>query len=772
MSKFVLIILSIFVFTLNVFSQTSTTHELKQNLTAFDATLTGNSADIYLDGSYLTLQSDNTDRVDITYTLGTAGTYTVRYYIQTFDNGSARNNDLYVNDVKVADVAYSSTSWGTVDQSITLSSGLNTISLRRDWGYTKIRYIELLSGTTVLKGFHLDDDDLSYSGSSILLTHASGSSPEGRIFINYRQGSGTGSNPNISTGYVVNAPESGSYRLSFDVNLGYSSAAEDRTQSLYIDSIFVQNLEFNVTDIGKTFNDSTWFTFNFDDISLTAGTHTIEIRQSWGFMFFADVRVYLKEEKVTISGNEGWRLLSLPKSGGIIDDISDDVPIQGINGGDDPTASDANVILYQSGNSFGEPANVTTAWGDGFGFGLYLFNNTTNNSSNLPITLDISGAEPSSNVAVDLNTTPSGGTDGAGAADSKYTLVGNPFASNYDLSAFTVSSGVGIQDNVHFWNDGTGSYSTIDRTTSSGYIVSPWQGFWVEVLTSQTASQITFPTSGKTSSDADGTFFSKKVNNHGDISFTLTSDDSFDEAIRLAFRPYANSGMDPADASKLTPMAPNFATMSFASNNRLKSVESLPYYLEEEVSLSLHPQFVGIDGEFTFNWSGIETIPAEWEIILHDHEMETSLNMREVSEYVFMAEADAQMKKNPLSILSGSVAISMKAKDEASRFGITIRPNSVNNEVSEDPTVFALYQNYPNPFNPSTTIGYSIKKAGMVNISVYNLMGQKVATLMNENKSAGQYNVSWNAANVTSGMYYYRLIANGQAITRKMTLIK
>jgi surface protein len=99
-------------------------------------------------------------------------------------------------------------------------------------------------------------------------------------------------------------------------------------------------------------------------------------------------------------------------------------------------------------------------------------------------------------------------------------------------------------------------------------------------------------------------------------------------------------------------------------------------------------------------------------------------------------------------------------------------PASVNNENENTPMEFVLNQNYPNPFNPSTTIDYSIREASDVTITVYNMMGQKIAVLVDEMKSAGSHSVRWNAFGNASGMYYYRLEANGVAITRKMNLIK
>ena len=93
-------------------------------------------------------------------------------------------------------------------------------------------------------------------------------------------------------------------------------------------------------------------------------------------------------------------------------------------------------------------------------------------------------------------------------------------------------------------------------------------------------------------------------------------------------------------------------------------------------------------------------------------------------------------------------------------------------EIQEMPLSVQLHQNYPNPFNPSTTINYDLDHQGHVNLTVYNLMGQKVAELVNEVKNAGTYRLNWNAGSMASGMYYYRLEANGKSVTRKMLLIK
>jgi len=85
---------------------------------------------------------------------------------------------------------------------------------------------------------------------------------------------------------------------------------------------------------------------------------------------------------------------------------------------------------------------------------------------------------------------------------------------------------------------------------------------------------------------------------------------------------------------------------------------------------------------------------------------------------------------------------------------------------------YTLGQNYPNPFNPSTTIKYSVPELSKVKITLYNLLGEEVATLVNEEKTAGKYSVQFNAASLTSGVYFYRLQAGNFFETKKMILLK
>ena len=96
----------------------------------------------------------------------------------------------------------------------------------------------------------------------------------------------------------------------------------------------------------------------------------------------------------------------------------------------------------------------------------------------------------------------------------------------------------------------------------------------------------------------------------------------------------------------------------------------------------------------------------------------------------------------------------------------------VEEELNETPKEFLLAQNYPNPLNPSTKIKYSIPNSSQVTLKIFNTLGEELATLVNEEKVVGTYEVNWNGANLPSGVYFYRLQAGEFTSTKKMILLR
>ncbi len=108
-------------------------------------------------------------------------------------------------------------------------------------------------------------------------------------------------------------------------------------------------------------------------------------------------------------------------------------------------------------------------------------------------------------------------------------------------------------------------------------------------------------------------------------------------------------------------------------------------------------------------------------------------------------------------------------------YGITDVEDNHNAIIPQE---YALYQNYPNPFNPTTTIKYSIPSVissgarNLVTLKVYDVLGNEIATLVNEEKSAGEYQVNFDASKLASGIYFYQLKAGSFVQTKKMILLK
>jgi hypothetical protein len=88
------------------------------------------------------------------------------------------------------------------------------------------------------------------------------------------------------------------------------------------------------------------------------------------------------------------------------------------------------------------------------------------------------------------------------------------------------------------------------------------------------------------------------------------------------------------------------------------------------------------------------------------------------------------------------------------------------------PGTFLLGQNFPNPFNPSTTISFSLPSRSFTLLKVFEVIGKEVATLVSGDLPAGNYSRQWNATNMSSGVYYYRLEAGTNAATKKMLFLK
>lgn len=125
---------------------------------------------------------------------------------------------------------------------------------------------------------------------------------------------------------------------------------------------------------------------------------------------------------------------------------------------------------------------------------------------------------------------------------------------------------------------------------------------------------------------------------------------------------------------------------------------------------------------------------------------------------------------------AGTYTVNAGYKNPSKEWGSTsavVTVTGVDEElIGLKPEVFELYSNYPNPFNPSTKIRYAISQSAFTILKVYSMLGQEVVTLINEEKTPGVYEVSFDGLNLSSGTYIYKLQAGEYSQTRKMILLR
>lgn len=477
---------------------------------------------------------------------------------------------------------------------------------------------------------------------------------------------------------------------------------------------------------------------------------------------------------VTISGDAGWRMLSAPKTGFVLNDIADDTAIQGITGGPSPTA-DANALFYPSTGAWTEPTDVSTPFGDGQGFIVYFFDNNVNGSSPLPLDLSTTGLEPAADVTVALEL---GG----------FTLVGNPFATNLNLDDLT-GNGSGVVNGglgpIQVWDDGagapgggdpgpsTGSYVVFNFGT--GEVVSVWQGFFLE---SDDATQVTIPVTARTNDTATVAQFSKGGPVWRSIQLELEGPEgNLDRAVQLFFHPAASPGHDGYDATKLTPFLGQYATLAFRQEKdgetSLLAQDARPANPTETQKYTLDLVNEGLTGTFTLRWPDWKNIPEDWDVLLTDLTTGTTVDMRVANSYSF--EDASEAGKDGEGRFGSPDAAFMTAAGTP-RFEIEVRPGIVTaveeSTSSELPSSLILEQNYPNPFNPATSIRFGVPEQGTVHLAVYDVLGREVTTLVSGRLQAGWHTATWDARDFPSGVYVYRLVVNGNVETRTMLLVK
>jgi len=456
-----------------------------------------------------------------------------------------------------------------------------------------------------------------------------------------------------------------------------------------------------------------------------------------------------------LAGDAGWRMMSVPIENMPISDIVDDTPIQGFGDG-----FDKNFYDGYDGTGFTAPADLSGNLTLGKGFIIYLFDNALAGSSPLPIPIESEGTEPSGNVTVNLH-----------ATGDRFNLLGNPYNAPIDFDLLTIDE---VENAWWIWDDATSQYWTyngitgVTETENDGHIA-PWQGFFVRAQDGASSPSVTFSPDDKAHYNA-RFFKNKQREDVRTIRFEVTGGDLSDRNTAAVFYPGGVKGDDPGDMEELTSLSPTFLNLYFENPDDRESLplanDARPFELSDREEFKLHIESSD-PGWYTLRWR-MKNIPDDWRIELYDRVTEQILYLRSQDHYRFELQAAGMAKTGRTPESRASVA-AQSGDEVAARFELTITKGQAEAVV---PRKYTLSQNYPNPFNPVTSIPYELPEAAQVRLEVFNSIGQRVAVLVNEQKTAGFYRTRFDATRLSSGVYFIRLQANDFVQTQSITFIK
>ena len=372
------------------------------------------------------------------------------------------------------------------------------------------------------------------------------------------------------------------------------------------------------------------------------------------------------------------------------------------------------------------------------------------------------------------------------ADNASWTLLGNPFATAVDFT--TLQSGNAISDAVYVWtpddtgntdetdfNSGSWATFTIGSGTEVGDLsdglIAPFQAFFVQ---NDGASSVGIDFTNSTKSTGSATEFLFKKQQIPTVRLEVEGSGMKDSAWLTFSENGADHAKTEGDAWELAPLSENYCEPCFKKIRR-QSVFDIGHF---SAAADLPKQIpVVVDatqpGEYKLQATDINNFMGNGSLLFKDLERDVTVPIDQDFSYRFDIEKASKISvpSDPFEILNQP----FKKENSNSEVRFVIVVNSQLGELSnpdEIPDQIGLKQNFPNPFNPTTQITYELPQNSNVRLQVFDMNGRQVATLVNESVSAGTHTVNFNASDLSSGVYMYRLQAGTTVLTRKLTLIK
>ena len=470
-----------------------------------------------------------------------------------------------------------------------------------------------------------------------------------------------------------------------------------------------------------------------------------------------------------VEGDAGWRLLShgpssAPQTGYLVEQNL----VQGIPG--QYPSNDVNLFVGFDGTAYSSPATDDEALTSGKGLFWYFFDRTqnpvtttgTSNTIALPAALVAGGPEVTADVVVALTA----GLDSDGIHSE---MLGNPFTSPFDASTLTFNAG--DASNVALLYDPV----TNDFSPAPGNEVPVWGGFFVDA---GSATEATFPgpaplTDTGAPAAADARAETRR------IAFELSgtrADGSrvADRGAVLTFSEAATADWDAQDALK--PGLPG-ARVELGIEGGLRNGVARPraqasYPLDAAVTAELSVAAVGTAEELTLRWDAIDNVPEGWTLQLRDIVTGAVVDLRTEEAYTFAVEATELTVADKAADAGLTPPVPTAKAASPVRFVVEVTPDGTLPTTASKVSEFALEGARPNPMRGTATARFALPEAGQVDVTLYDLLGRRVAVLAQGELGAGWHDVSIDAASLSAGVYVLRMQADGFAETQRVTVVR
>lgn len=522
----------------------------------------------------------------------------------------------------------------------------------------------------------------------------------------------------------------------------------------------IESLEFELFIRGEETNGVTFDGNNFAE-------------DGWLFSISSDV----KPDEIMLTGNSCWRMLSSPVQNKSYADLMSTIWTQGVDGANVESGT-PNVFLWPdiAGNNNSDwtpPGNLNTNIEAGSGFMVSVFELHDGPDANydeefepFPRKLTVTGSENPPLIFTGTNSNEGG-----------WTLTGNPFKTPISIDElFNEPNTNGLMEVVYVWDRNTetgeggnppqsefGSWRTYSALSNIGDIehgaISQFQGFFVQNIDENfSSSQISYSDDIKTD---EAQFYGKQAGLNS-VRLSLQGESLY-SSMWVNFSHYGNSERLNGDALKLHPLSEEYALISTRKHDELFDIAHFPDK-PDKINIPVNVETTR-SGSYTITATDF-SVPSNLNLYFIDAENNKSIKLDESFSYQF--NLNHAQKTDTNNLINCGMAPQKARNLSSDRFRITTEPLS-NDDLPEKVT---LNQNYPNPFNPTTQITYQLPEQSEVQLHVYDMLGRQIETLVNETLQAGTHSVNFNAENLSSGVYLYRLQTGNSVLTRRLTLVK